>query len=454
MSDTPIVTWQHSIAAIATAIGESAIGIVRISGPDALIIADKMSAGMATRAADRKALLCNITDQEGELIDQVLLTVFRAPHSYTGENVCEIAGHGGILVMRKLLERSLQCGALAAGPGEFTQRAFLQGKLDLTQAEAVMDLISAQTNYAIRAAHEQREGLLGRRTGELRDDLLESIAHLEAYIDFPEEDISPEVGLLLLQRLQRIQQSIEKLLATADRGRIIREGVRTVIHGAANTGKSSLLNRLLGYERAIVSPIAGTTRDTIEENVSCGGIILHLIDTAGIRDGSADVIEQEGMRRSALQVERADLVLALYDATQTAPDKFPEISSPQQFVLPVLNKCDCTEHPSWLGMNILRLSCKTGEGMQQLETAITFKVMNAEIDQGQNLIAINARHQNCLHRASDSLQRAIPMLNDSGDLTLISIELREALDSLGEISGKIDSDDILGVIFSRFCIGK
>ena len=446
--------WQHSIAAIATAIGDAAIGIVRISGPDALIVTDKMSAGMASKAPERKALLCNITDHRGELIDQVLLTVFRAPHSYTGENVCELAGHGGNLVMRRLLERSLQCGAVAAGPGEFTQRAFLQGKLDLTQAEAVMDLISAQTDYAMRAAHEQREGQLGRRTEELRNDLLESVAHLEAYIDFPEEDISPEVGWGLQQRMLQILSAIDDLLATADRGRIIREGVRTVIHGAPNTGKSSLLNRLLGYDRAIVSPIAGTTRDTIEENARFGGILLRLIDTAGIREGSTDVIEQEGMRRADLQVERADLVLALFDATQAAPKKLPESSSAQRFVLPILNKSDCPVHSSWSDRDILRLSCMTGDGLDKLETAIASVVMREAFDQGQNMIAINARHQHCLRRAADSLQLALSLLRQNDDLTLASIELREALDALGEISGKIDSDDILGVIFSRFCIGK
>lgn len=449
------VPFAHStIAAIATATAPAAVGILRISGPQAISVADAMTRGKASTATERQARLCSVYDSGDGLIDEALLTVFRGPRSYTGEDVCELAGHGGMLVMRSLLERALACGATLAGPGEFTQQAFLHGKLDLTQAEGVMDLISAQTHFALRAAHEQREGKLGRQTEIARNDLLECIAHIEAYIDFPEEDISPEVGLALQKKLMAIASTVRHLLSTADRGRILREGVRTVIYGTPNTGKSSLLNRLLGYERAIVSQIAGTTRDSIEESVNVGGVLLRLTDTAGLRTDTDDQIEQEGIRRSEQLRQQADLVLALFDASQAKPALLPAPSHDHQNVLMLLNKIDCGEHPDWQGIDAIRISCRTGGGMENLENAITAMMMDRAMDDGQSLISINARHQDCLRRALQSMEDALPQLRAGEDLTLISIELRNAMDALGEIAGKIDSDDILGVIFSRFCIGK
>ena len=450
----PQSAHRPTIAAIATAAAPAAVGILRISGPRAIAIADAMTHGKASTATERRATLCHVREENGQLIDETLLTVFRTPRSYTGEDVCEFAGHGGMLVMRSLLSRALACGATAAGPGEFTQQAFLHGKLDLTQAEGVMDLISAQTHYALRAAHEQRQGKLGQRTEQARDELLECLAHIEAYIDFPEEDISPDVGAALEKRLIAIQQTLQQLLATADRGRILREGVRTVIFGAPNTGKSSLLNRLLGYERAIVSQIAGTTRDSIEETVNCGGILLRLIDTAGIRDHTSDVIEQEGMRRSHELRDQADLVLALFDASQEKPQHLPESANPHQHLLLLLNKIDNGEHSTWHGTPAIRLSCLEGTGLDELEATLTQTILHQSIDDGHSLVSINARHQDCLRRALDALEISLPLLRAGEDLTLISIELREAMDALGEIAGKIDADDILGVIFSRFCIGK
>jgi tRNA modification GTPase len=317
-----------------------------------------------------------------------------------------------------------------------------------------MDLISAQTHFALRAAHEQREGKLGRQTEIARNDLLECIAHIEAYIDFPEEDISPEVGEALQKKLLSIASTVRHLLSTADRGRILREGVRTVIYGAPNTGKSSLLNRLLGYERAIVSQIAGTTRDSIEESVNVGGVLLRLTDTAGLRTDTDDQIEQEGIRRSEELRQQADLVLALFDASQAKPAQLPAPTHDHQNVPMLLNKIDCGEHPDWQGVDAIRISCLTGSGMENLEHAITAMMMDRAMDDGQSLISINARHQDCLRRALQSMEDTLPQLQAGEDLTLISIELRNAMDALGEIAGKIDSDDILGVIFSRFCIGK
>lgn len=445
---------HSTIAAIATASAPAAVGILRISGPEAINVADAMTRGKASTATERQARLCRVHDADGGLIDEVLLTVFRGPRSYTGEDVCEMAGHGGMLVMRSLLERALACGASMAGPGEFTQQAFLQGKLDLTQAEGVMDLISAQTHFAMRAAHEQREGKLGRQTEMVRNDLLECIAHIEAYIDFPEEDISPAVGHSLQKKLQSIADTVRHLLATADRGRILREGIRTVIYGAPNTGKSSLLNRLLGYERAIVSQIAGTTRDSIEESVNVGGVLLRLSDTAGLRSETDDEIEKEGIRRSEQLRQQADLVLALFDASQKNHAPLPAPAHDHQNVLVLLNKIDCGEHSDWKDIDAIRISCHNGSGLENLEHAIKSLMLERSMDDGQSLISINARHQACLRRALQTLEETLPQLQAGEDLTLISIELRNAMDALGEIAGKIDSDDILGVIFSRFCIGK
>lgn len=306
---------NDTIAAISTPLGEGAIAVLRMSGPRAVEIAGQVFRGKvrANAMAARMQRFGAICD-EGQKLDDVLLTVFRSPHSYTGEDVVEIAGHGGVLVARRILELLLKCGARSAEPGEFTQRAYLSGKMDLTQAEAVMDLITAQTDLALRAATEQLEGRLGERIRGLRERLVELLAHVEAFIDFPDEDIDPDTGDALRAKLDTARAETAALLATAGQGRVLREGVRTVIYGAPNVGKSSLLNLLLGYERAIVSARPGTTRDVIEEVISLRGYPLRLVDTAGIRE-SDDEIERAGMARTRRQVERADLVLHIADAS-------------------------------------------------------------------------------------------------------------------------------------------
>jgi tRNA modification GTPase len=449
----PLVHSGETIAAIATALGSAAVGLLRISGPDALHVAAAMTQGKAPKCIPRTATLCRVFEFDGSMIDETLLTFFPAPRSYTGETTCEFAGHGGTLVMQRLLQRALACGARSAEPGEFTRQAFLNGKLDLTQAEAVMDLISARTDQALHAAHQQRQGHLGQKTEALRDGILETLAHIEAYIDFPDEDISPDVGHDLVSRLQGAAADLASMLATAGRGRILREGIRTVISGAPNTGKSSLLNRLLGFDRAIVSDIAGTTRDTLEESANVGGVLLRLIDTAGIRDHSSDTIEAEGMRRSITERDQADLILCVYDATLPAPDIFPAADSMQDRII-LANKADLGVHPSWRELQAVVLSCSSGDGFDALELRIREIAQIQEFDAGASIIAINARHQHCLERAREALDSAIALLKAQTDLALTSIELREAMDALGEIAGKIDAEDLLGVIFSRFCIGK
>ena len=315
-----------------------------------------------------------------------------------------------------------------------------------------MDLISAQTRLALRAARSQMEGRLGQQTADARDALLETLAHLEAWIDFPEEDIDPHTGGRLREEIDSVLRTIDGLLATADQGRILREGVRTVLFGAPNVGKSSLLNRLLGFERAIVSETAGTTRDTIEETINLGGIPLRLVDTAGVRDAS-DAIEAEGILRTTRQIEAADLLIEVVDASEAPGESAaPDSGTPRVLVL---NKADLTIHPAWEGVEAVRLSCATGSGFDDLSEEIHRVLQLTDADWGDQSVAINARHQESLETARRQLRAAIVQLTDASDHPeLAAIDIREALDSLGEIPGKVDTEDLLGVIFSRFCIGK
>jgi tRNA modification GTPase len=449
-----MVTAQSStIAAIATPNGVGAISLVRISGPNAVEIADMACGGIASSSMPRLSRRCKIRDKDESVIDDGLLTVFLAPNSFTGEDTVEFAGHGGILVTREVLGRFLECGAVHASPGEFSQRAFINGKLDLTQAEGIMDLISAQTRLAIRAAHSQLEGTLGKRTTAARDELLEILAHLEAWIDFPDDDIDPQTTTQLRKRINDILKTIDSLLATADQGRIIREGVRTVIFGEPNVGKSSLLNHLLGFERAIVSDIPGTTRDTIEEVINLGGIPLRLVDTAGVRE-SDDNIETQGIQRTVRQIEDADLLLEIADASQPRPDRAVYPTNHATHLL-VLNKSDLGEHASWKGVDATRISCLGGNGFDDLSEKIRTALHFTEVDFGEHAVAINARHQASLTIARTHLTAALELLTEeTSDPELAAIDLREALDALGEIPGKVDTEDLLGVIFSQFCIGK
>ena len=445
---------DDTIAAISTPLGEGAIAMLRMSGPRAVAIADEVFRAK-TRAAElvpRVQQFGAIFDGERKL-DDVLLTVFRAPHSYTGEDVVEIAGHGGVLVTRRILELLLKSGARSAEPGEFTQRAFLHGKMDLTQAEAVMDLITAQTDLALRAATEQLEGRLGQDIRSIRDELIALIAHVEASIDFPEEGIAPDSEDEAAARLGSISEKMSALLATADQGRILREGVRVVIYGSTNAGKSSLLNRLLGYDRVIVSETHGTTRDTIEEVINLGGVPMRLLDTAGLRI-SADDVEREGVARTEKSLQSADLRLHIADRNAPKPADFQGRSGNGKGAkIVILNKSDLPEHCDWKGVEALRISCLTGEGVSQLEKEILARITKENL-RPESMVAINARHRDCLRRALESCNRARQALRQGTAPEYVAVDLKEALRALGEVIGAVDVEQILDSVFSQFCIGK
>ncbi len=446
---------DDTIAAISSPFGEGAIAVIRTSGPAARNIAATAFRGRAdlNSCPPRTAHLGSIVGADGILIDHVLATVFSAPASYTGEDLVEIACHGGILVTREVFSRILECGARPADTGEFTRRAFLNGKLDLTQAEAVMDLIRARTDLALRSAAEQLEGTLGRDLNSLRAQLLAALAHVEAYIDFPEEDIGTASSDEIAHRLRSALTEITRLLDTATHGRVLRDGLRTVIAGPPNAGKSSLLNILLGFERAIVNESAGTTRDTIEEILDIKGIPVRLTDTAGIRE-SHDTVEREGIARTESALKSADLVIALCDGSTPPDGSHPFDFSPNLAVIRVLNKTDLGIHPTWRQVAYdLAISCSSRQGIGHLSQAIADRALGSSTT-AVNPVAINARHQSCLKRAATALGDALASLESSLPPELTAIEIRSALDAVGEIVGKTDTEEILGEIFSSFCIGK
>jgi len=438
---------SDTIAAIATPPGEGAIAMVRISGPDVKPILARIFKSSVKTPAMRQATFGKIYDGD-EVLDQVLVTAFQAPASFTGEDMAEITCHGGILLAARILETVLRSGARAADAGEFSQRAFFNGKIDLTRAEAIMDIIRARTAPALRAAALQLEGRLGKEIMALRDTVLEVVAHIEAWIDFPEEGIDPATGLHLLAKIKAVIERTERLISTADEGRVLREGIRVAIVGLPNAGKSSLLNRLLGMDRAIVSEVPGTTRDTIEESACLRGILFRLTDTAGLRETN-DPVEQEGVARSGRAMESADLVLHIFDASATTP---PAPLNDREIL--VANKCDLLPSGSKKHTGAIAVSSLTGEGFDALLDAMTNANGSKHAGTGDSLAAINARHKALLESAVISLRAAAELVQTNAPPELAAVELRSSLDALGRIVGATDTEDILGEIFSRFCIGK
>jgi len=447
------MTVADTIAAISTPAGEGAIALVRISGVNAIDVAEKIFRGKEnpSRFGSHVQHFGEIVDGEDRLIDQVMLSIHRAPASYTGEDLVEISCHGGTLVTAKVLEACLRAGARAARPGEFTERAFLNGKMDLTQAEAVIDLIRAKTDLALRSATEQLEGRLGEKIRKIRDELVSLLAHIDAAIDFPEEGISPDEGETLCARLDSVRKEIAALLATADQGRILREGVRVVIYGATNAGKSSLLNRLLGYDRVIVSETHGTTRDTIEETANLDGLPIRLLDTAGLR-ASASELEREGIVRTERSLQLADLRLHIADRSAPKPSHFDERLGDSNEIV-VLNKSDLPEDSDWKNFHALRTSCITEEGLPELQRQILARVAKQNL-RPESPVAINARHRDCLRRALESCDRARVALGKMLSPEYVAVDLNEALRAVGEVIGAVDVEQILDSVFGQFCIGK
>jgi tRNA modification GTPase len=380
-----------------------------------------------------------------------VLSVHRTPQSYTGEDLVEICCHGGVLVTARVLAACLGAGARGARAGEFTERAFHNGKMDLTEAEAVIDLIRAQTDLALRSATEQLEGRLGDAVRRIRDELIALRAHMEAAIDFPDEGIAPDEGTKLQARFNQVREQITALLTTEQRGRIWREGVRAVIYGPTNAGKSSLLNRLLGYERAIVSHIPGTTRDTIEEVINLRGVPIRLLDTAGLRD-SHDELERAGIARTEKSLASADLRLHVVDSSAPKPMGFVNGDAAANEIL-LLNKSDLPAHPDWRACEALRISCLAEGGLAGLEEKI-LGCIGAQHVSAESLVAINARHRDCLRRALAACEGANAALGQKVSLELVALDARDALDAVTEVIALPGDDPILDSLFSQFCIGK
>jgi len=449
---------DDTIAAVATPTGQGGLAVIRISGREALSVADRCFRPVGRRGGglastpERQVVLGHVL-RGGTVVDEVMATVFRGPRSFTAEDTVELACHGGMLVTRLVLETVLAAGARPAGPGEFSLRAFLNGRIDLAQAEAVADLIHARTQLALEAAREQMAGTLSARIGHLRDDLMSVLAHVEAHIDFPDEDITPDTSAALLGRLDRALAEIGGLLGTAHEGRILRHGLRTAIVGLPNAGKSSLLNRLLGHDRAIVSPVAGTTRDTIEEQANVRGIPVVFVDTAGLRD-SDDAVEREGIRRSRAAAATAELVLHVVDASEPASaaedSLLAEFAGPSRIV--VANKSDVMGSRRIQGS--VFVSCRTGDGIDSLAEAIVQRAWSGAAGGGHDGVAINSRHQNALERARSALALTHDGLAAGLSPELVAFELRSAVGAVGEVVGKTTTEDLLDSIFSQFCIGK
>ena len=440
-----------TIAAIATPPGNGGVGIIRISGPAAESIARQIT---RKTPKPRYAQLCHFRDTDGSIIDSGLALYFPGPASFTGEDTLELQGHGGSVVLDMLLRRVLSLGARLANPGEFSQRAFLNNKIDLAQAEAIADLITSGTEQAVRSAQQSMQGVFSEQINELIDELIELRVYIEAAIDFVDEEIDFLSDGMVANKIEQLSEKIAKIHATAQQGRLLHDGMTVVLAGKPNAGKSSLLNALAGHDAAIVTDIAGTTRDVLRERIQIDGMPLHIIDTAGLHD-SDNIVEQEGMRRAHREIEKADKVLLLMDSTDRENRELQDKLPTGIDITRIFNKIDLSGQPAHLiehehGVDIY-LSAKTGAGLDLLKQHLKNSVGFGETT--NNVFIARRRHLQALSLAQQSVENAGSQLNNQSP-ELVAEDLRQAQTSLSEITGEFSSDDLLGEIFGSFCIGK
>ena len=440
-----------TIAAIATPPGNGGVGVIRISGPGVINIAASLS---AKKLKPRYATYSSFLDADGGNIDSGLLLYFQAPASFTGEDVLELHGPGGRVVLDMLLRRVLALGARPAAPGEFSQRAYLNNKLDLAQAEAIADLITSSTEQAVRSAQQSMQGVFSAQINELVDELIELRVYIEAAIDFVEEEIDFLHDGVVAEKIRQLQHKVREIHATARQGRLLHDGISVVLAGKPNAGKSSLLNALAGHEAAIVTEVAGTTRDVLRERIQLDGMPIHIIDTAGLRD-SENIVEQEGIRRARQEIRKADKVLLLLDITKPEDDSLLESLPPDINVTRIYNKIDLTGQSSAMletaqGVEIF-LSVKSKVGLDLLKQHL--KQAAGFTESADSVFVARRRHLQALSQAEEALQSASAQL-ESHAPELVAEDLRQAQNRLASITGEFSSDDLLGEIFGSFCIGK
>ncbi len=453
-----------TIAAIATAMSNSGIGIIRVSGSDAISIADRMFV-----ATNKKKLVDSKSHTvhyghivfDGKIIDEVLVTVMKGPHSYTREDVVEINCHGGVVVLNRVLEICFLCGARPANPGEFTKRAFLNGRIDLSQAEAVIDIINSKNEYALSNSEKQLNGKVSNKVKSLREEIINEIAFIEAALDDPEHISLENYTEELDKKTSLIQEQLKQIIDNADSGRVIFEGIKTVILGKPNAGKSSFLNALLGEERAIVTEVEGTTRDSIEENIVMGGINLNIIDTAGIRETS-DLVEKIGVSKSKALANEADLIIYIVDSSKKLDDNDYEIMNiikDKKYIV-LLNKSDLEAVIKVKDLSPLKsdyminISAKNNEGIDELKDLIKKMFLDGNIDFNNEVFITNQRQKNSIRTAYDSILLVKKSIEDNMPEDFFSIDLMNAYEALGQVIGESLEDDLVNQIFSKFCMGK
>jgi len=456
---------DDTIAAIATAPGEGGIGIIRISGSNSLQVAEEIFKSVSGKKISeynlRSLIYGDIFDGE-KRIDEVLVAYMKGPHSYTGEDVIEINCHGGFISVKKILELILTKDVRLAEAGEFTKRAFLNGRIDLSQAEAVIDVIKSKTDKAQEVAQSQLEGSLAKKIRELRNKVTEVLAQLEVSIDFSDEDVEDVTYKEIEEKSLELRAEIKKLYDSAESGKILRDGLKTVIIGKPNVGKSSLLNSILGENRAIVTEIPGTTRDVIEEFVNIKGIPLKIVDTAGIRE-TEDIVEKIGVQKSKESIESADLVIIVLDSSKQLSDEDLEIlqSAQSKKTIVLLNKIDLeqvideSEIEKFVGKeNIIKISALKNEGIEQIHDKIEAMVFTGDVKSSSSLVITNSRHKDALYKAYNSINDAIDGIMQRLPYDFIEVDFKNIWDYLGYINGDTVQEDLLDTIFSNFCIGK